>query len=242
MTHGIGPAASAAPIARVDGRAKVTGRRATRPSIRADDLLYGVVVTSTDRHGPHRRASTPTRRWRCRGVLDVLTHENRPPMPRLDLHLQGHDGAAGGSPFRPLHDDRIHYSGQPIALVVAETFEAARYARVAGAGELRGRAARDRPRGRASAAPTSRAGARPATRRRPSRAATPTRRFAARAGQDRGRVLRRRRAPQPDGDARDHGDLARPTASLTDLRQDAGRRRTAAGYVSQRVRPAARTR
>jgi xanthine dehydrogenase YagR molybdenum-binding subunit len=34
----------------------------------------------------------------------------------------------GGKPFRPLLDDGVHCSGQPVALVVAETFEAARYA------------------------------------------------------------------------------------------------------------------
>jgi len=36
--------------------------------------------------------------------------------------------AVPGSPFRPLYDDHIKYSGQPIALVVAESFEVARYA------------------------------------------------------------------------------------------------------------------
>ena len=33
-----------------------------------------------------------------------------------------------GSPFRPLYDDRIMFSGQPIALVLAEDWETARYA------------------------------------------------------------------------------------------------------------------
>ncbi len=36
--------------------------------------------------------------------------------------------APPGSAFRPLHDAAIKYNGQPIALVVAETFELARYA------------------------------------------------------------------------------------------------------------------
>ncbi|HXZ09032.1 MAG TPA: xanthine dehydrogenase family protein molybdopterin-binding subunit, partial [Paraburkholderia sp.] len=38
------------------------------------------------------------------------------------------DVAPDGSPFRPLYDDKIMFSGQPIALVVAETLEAARFA------------------------------------------------------------------------------------------------------------------
>ena len=33
-----------------------------------------------------------------------------------------------GSPFRPLYDDRIMFSGQPVALVVAEDSETARFA------------------------------------------------------------------------------------------------------------------
>ncbi len=38
------------------------------------------------------------------------------------------DVAPEGSPFRPLYDDRIWFSGQPIALVVAEEPEIARFA------------------------------------------------------------------------------------------------------------------
>ena len=34
----------------------------------------------------------------------------------------------GGSPFRPLYDDKIMFSGQPVALVVAEDWETARFA------------------------------------------------------------------------------------------------------------------
>ena len=37
-------------------------------------------------------------------------------------------GPEQGSPFRPLYDERIRFSGQPIALVVAEEWEIARFA------------------------------------------------------------------------------------------------------------------
>ncbi len=37
--------------------------------------------------------------------------------------------APGGSPFRPLYDDKIMFSGQPIALVLAEEWEIARASR-----------------------------------------------------------------------------------------------------------------
>jgi xanthine dehydrogenase YagR molybdenum-binding subunit len=61
------------------------------------------------------------------GVIDVLTHENRPKMRSNDLAYKDMT-APGGSPFRPLFSDQVFYSGQPVALVVAETFEAARHA------------------------------------------------------------------------------------------------------------------
>ena len=38
------------------------------------------------------------------------------------------EAAPPGSPFRPLYDDEILFRGQPVALVVAEEFEVARYA------------------------------------------------------------------------------------------------------------------
>jgi len=64
---------------------------------------------------------------RVDGVIDVLTHENRPRMADTD-HAYKDDVAPEGSPFRPLYDDRILFSGQPIALVVAEEAEIARFA------------------------------------------------------------------------------------------------------------------
>ncbi|RYY69200.1 MAG: xanthine dehydrogenase family protein molybdopterin-binding subunit, partial [Comamonadaceae bacterium] len=61
------------------------------------------------------------------GVLDILWHANRPRIRKLDLFYKDMTAPAG-SPFKPFADDRILYSGQPVALVVATTFEAARYA------------------------------------------------------------------------------------------------------------------
>ncbi len=38
------------------------------------------------------------------------------------------DAAPDGSPYRPLYDDKILFNGQPIALVIAEDWETARFA------------------------------------------------------------------------------------------------------------------
>ena len=64
---------------------------------------------------------------RVAGVIDVLTHEHRPRMAGTTRAYQD-DVAPGGSPYRPLYDDKIMFAGQPVALVVAEDFETARYA------------------------------------------------------------------------------------------------------------------
>ena len=64
---------------------------------------------------------------RVEGVLDVLTHENRPRW-RTPTRPTRTTSRRNGSPFRPLYDDRIMFSGQPIALVLAEEWEIARFA------------------------------------------------------------------------------------------------------------------
>jgi xanthine dehydrogenase YagR molybdenum-binding subunit len=114
------------PTSRVDGHAKVTGAAKYAGEFVSPDLAYGSVVTSTIAKG--RIASIDMGEALCvAGVVAVLTHKNRPPMAGTDRAYMD-DVAPGGSPFRPLYDDKIMFSGQPIALVLAEDFETARYA------------------------------------------------------------------------------------------------------------------
>ena len=111
---------------RVDGPAKVTGTATYAAEFGADDLCYGYVVSGAIAKGRIRRLDT-TRAEAVPGVLKIFTHENRPRTAWFDFKHRD-QVAPPGHPFRPLYDDAIHYSGQPIALVVAETFEQARYA------------------------------------------------------------------------------------------------------------------
>jgi xanthine dehydrogenase YagR molybdenum-binding subunit len=121
----IGPYVGAA-VPRIDGRAKVTGAAKYAAEFNAPGLLHGSVVTSTITKGRIRRIDT-SEALRVAGVIDVLTHENRPPMASADSAYHD-DAAPDGSPFRPLYADRIMFNGQPIALVVAEEPEIARFA------------------------------------------------------------------------------------------------------------------
>ena len=121
MTSYIGTSTS-----RVDGRAKVTGAAQYAGEFKAPGLVYGSVVTSTIARGRIARIDTSSA-LAVEGVLDVLTHENRPKMANTDEGY--HDEVApGGSPFRPLFDDKIKFNDQPIALVLAEEWEIARFA------------------------------------------------------------------------------------------------------------------
>ena len=56
-----------------------------------------------------------------------MTHENRPYGRHLPS-LKDDVAPEKGSPFRPLYDDKVIFSRQPIALVLAEEWEIARYA------------------------------------------------------------------------------------------------------------------
>ena len=114
------------PTSRVDGHAKVTGAAKYAGEFSAPDLAHGSVVTSTIAKGRIVGIDT-SEALRVDGVIDVLTHENRPRMADTDRAYKD-DVAPEGSPFRPLYDDRILFSGQPIALVVAEEAEIARFA------------------------------------------------------------------------------------------------------------------
>ena len=115
------------PTSRVDGRAKVTGEAKYAGEFNAPGLTYGSVVESPIPRGRIVRIDTSDA-LRVEGVLDVLTHDNRPRMAGADQAWKDDIAPEEGSPFRPLYDDKIMFSGQPIALVLAEQWEIARYA------------------------------------------------------------------------------------------------------------------
>ncbi len=111
---------------RIDGVAKVTGAAKYAAEFNAAGLLHGSIVSSTITKGRITRIDTSEAK-RVKGVVDVLTHANRPHMADSDDAYKD-DVVPLGSPFRPLYDNRIMFNGQPIALVVAETSEVARFA------------------------------------------------------------------------------------------------------------------
>ncbi|AND90410.1 xanthine dehydrogenase family protein molybdopterin-binding subunit [Bradyrhizobium diazoefficiens] len=112
---------------RVDGRAKVTGAAKYAGEFTADGLVHGFVVEATIPRGRIARLDT-SEALKVTGVLDVLTHAHRPPLADKDEAWKDEVAPDEGSPFRPLYDDSIKFNGQPIALVVAEEWETAKFA------------------------------------------------------------------------------------------------------------------
>jgi xanthine dehydrogenase YagR molybdenum-binding subunit len=114
------------PLSRVDGVAKVTGEAKYAAEHFAEGLLYGVIVSSAITKG--RIITIDDKAARAvPGVVEVMTHLNRPEPAHRE---KAYDDEAGppGTKFKALIDDRILFAGQPVALILAETFEAARFA------------------------------------------------------------------------------------------------------------------
>ncbi|WP_066438167.1 xanthine dehydrogenase family protein molybdopterin-binding subunit [Chryseobacterium sp. CCH4-E10] len=113
-------------ISRLEGHLKVTGKAKYAAEYDAPDLLYGYIVNSTITKGKIKTIDTSEIK-NMKGIIEVFTHENKPSTAWFDFKYADMD-APPGTVFKPLKDNEIKYNGQPIALVVADTFEMARYA------------------------------------------------------------------------------------------------------------------
>ena len=111
------------PISRIDGRLKVTGGARYTADIPVEAIVHGAIVYSTIANGRTLSIDTAAAE-NAPGVLDVLTHKN---MPRMNQQSWSHLRPQGQT-YLPLQDDRIHYAGQPLALVIAATLDQANYA------------------------------------------------------------------------------------------------------------------
>src|ERR1700687_1448125 len=95
------------PTSRVDGLAKVTGAAKYSGEFNTPGLAHGSVVESTIPKGRIARIDTSDA-LRVEGVLDVLTHQNRPRMASTARAYKD-DVAPDGSPLRPLYAEKIMF-------------------------------------------------------------------------------------------------------------------------------------
>ena len=114
-----------APINRTDGWAKVSGSAHYSAEHPVAGLAHACLVTSTVPSGRITHIDT-TAADKVPGVLLVITHENVLQLPRETK--AGKVSPPIGRVLSLLQDADVHYNNQPVAVVVAETFEAAREA------------------------------------------------------------------------------------------------------------------
>lgn len=113
---------SAEGMSRIDGRLKVTGAAKYSAEYTPAGLTYGVLVGCTITKGSITSIDIKAA-GNAPGVLAVITHLNAPKVPG-DQPESGKPARPKGA-FKVFYDDKIYFNGQPIALVIADTFERA---------------------------------------------------------------------------------------------------------------------
>ena len=113
-------------VARVDGPVKVRGEATFAAEFALDGMVYAALAFSTIARGRIATLDTVAAAA-APGVTLVMTHHNAPRMAPMPLFMTA-EKACGGHDLPIMQDDRIHWNGQPIAVVLAETQEQADHA------------------------------------------------------------------------------------------------------------------
>ena len=111
---------------RIEGKAKVTGTAHYTGDLGSADLgeplLYAVTVPSRSAIG-HIQSIDAAAAKNVPGVRAIITHENAPRLKSVKTIL-----STELDRFLPLQDTALHYNGQPIAIIIADTLTEATYA------------------------------------------------------------------------------------------------------------------
>lgn len=115
------------PVSRIDGPRKVCGAAPFAAEFPIEGMVYAALAYSTIAKG--RIVDLDTREAEAApGVVAVMTYRNAPRLKAPPVFLSAAK-AAGGDCLPVMQDDRIHWNGQPIAVVLAETQEQADHAK-----------------------------------------------------------------------------------------------------------------
>jgi len=115
-------------LPRIDGPAKVTGQALYGADQPAPDPAYACLVTATIACGRIHAINEAAARV-VPGLIDIMTHLTVGKAVRPGKLFN--DGGYMATTVAPLGSDRVHFSGQVVAVVLAGTFEAARAAAAA---------------------------------------------------------------------------------------------------------------
>ena len=116
-----------APVTRIDGPLKVKGAARFAAEFPMPGMLYAAVAFSTIAKGRIRVLDTVAAEA-APGVKLVMTFKNAPKLKATPL-FNTQPKAAGPSDLPIMQDDTIHWNGEAIAVVLAETQEQADYAK-----------------------------------------------------------------------------------------------------------------
>ncbi|MDB5708503.1 MAG: dehydrogenase [Sphingomonas bacterium] len=108
-----------APVSRVDGPLKVAGQARFAGEVVMEDMLYAALAYSSIPRGRIATLDTAAA-VAAPGVALVMTYRNAPKMAAPT--------AGYGSTLAVMQDDQIHWNGEPIAVVLAETHDQADHA------------------------------------------------------------------------------------------------------------------
>lgn len=115
------------PMERVDGRLKVMGEARFTAEYQIANLAHAALVYSTIARGKVTKIDTEEAR-RSPGVIEVITYKNAPKMaapPTMDVADLKKGLAASNLPI--MQNAEVHWDGEPMAVVVAETLEQAEH-------------------------------------------------------------------------------------------------------------------
>jgi xanthine dehydrogenase YagR molybdenum-binding subunit len=115
------------PLQRVDGEGKVTGKAVFTAELDLPRLAHAALVCSTIARG-RVKAVDASAAATVDGFVALLTHENMPRLERPESGMQAGGAGYALSDLPYLQDDAVHWDGQPVAVVIADTLEDAEHA------------------------------------------------------------------------------------------------------------------
>lgn len=114
------------PVSRIDGPMKVQGKAKFAAEFPYENISYAALAFSRIARGRITDLDVKAAEA-APGVILVMTYQNAPRMKAPSLMMSS-PSAAGASDLPVMQNDEIHWNGQPVAVVLAETQEQADYA------------------------------------------------------------------------------------------------------------------
>ena len=113
------------PISRVDGQLKVMGEATFSAEYHFENISYAALHYSNIAKGKIKKFNLEEAQ-KADGIIGIITHENAPKLNKpIMMNPGGNSRGSAAADVTVLQDATIYWNGQPVAIVVAETQEAA---------------------------------------------------------------------------------------------------------------------